>query len=149
MALQHSLQLVQDGQTFTLPHQSVNGWGPYWEGARPWERQLPAIEAILEEAGIWRLSAKSASLQVFIEVECAYHICHNELNRNKKLFCSYYREKPPIDLKLFKRLVQESAYLHVTQLSHSVWKHSMDLLLRTSRTHSSNITMEVKCKDSP
>lgn len=30
-----------------------------------------------------------------------------------------------------------------------IWKHSMDLLLRTSRTHSSNITMEVKCKDSP
>lgn len=35
------------------------------------------------------------------------------------------------------------------QLLHSVWKHSMDLLLRTSRTHSSNITMELKCKDSP
>lgn len=25
MALQHGLELVQDGQTFTLPHQSVNG----------------------------------------------------------------------------------------------------------------------------
>lgn len=38
--LQHTTD--QDGQAFTLPHPSVHGCGPLWEGAWPWAT-LPTV----------------------------------------------------------------------------------------------------------